>query len=269
MIEQEFKTQATDVQNLDGYFIFTYGDNSVLHFHLDNCPGWKFSIWWNEPKKEKRNGKSVFPDYVRGTFFAQYEEIIDKFKPSASNIVTDFAVNIENQDLLNYFDYKVEDIIKFISKEPALAFCRDYKFWDYSIEYHSREEAEEEFEKYKIYHEKEIRIKKECDEKILNYVRENILPLFNDSEIVDHGECWFPRYEVYAKFETNTDLFPETGCYSWFSDDEDERKAQEKFREYRASLEKYAEDNDVCWWCRIHEELEVYKEGKKPFCEED
>lgn len=266
LIETNLGTKATDVKKLDEYFIFTSGENSVLHFHLDNCPGWKFGIWWDEPEKVKQGMKKVVSDYVRGTLFAQYEETIDKFKPSASQIASEFWFCSND----NYLYCAIENIIKFISSEPALAFCRDYHYWDYNTQYHSREEAEEEFEKYKIQHEKEVRINKECDEKILNYVRENILPLFKDSEIVDHGDCWAPRYEVYAKFESNTDLVSEPGCYSWFNnEDEDERKAQEKYQEYEASLKKYAEDNDVWWWCCIDEVLEIYKEGAKPLCEED
>ena len=40
-----------DVEYLDGYFIFGSGTNSVIHFHVKECPGWKFGIWWNLPEK--------------------------------------------------------------------------------------------------------------------------------------------------------------------------------------------------------------------------
>lgn len=36
-----------DISYLDGYFIFGMGTNSVVHFHVAECPGWKFGIWWD------------------------------------------------------------------------------------------------------------------------------------------------------------------------------------------------------------------------------
>ena len=59
-----------DIIYLDGYFIFGSGTNSIVHFHVNECPGWLFGIWWNEPDENER---------VEGQFFTQYEEARDKF----------------------------------------------------------------------------------------------------------------------------------------------------------------------------------------------
>ena len=46
-------------------------------------------------------------------------------------------------------DWGLEGDLKFIRDEPMLAFCRDYCSWNYNQEYHTREEAEQEYLHYK------------------------------------------------------------------------------------------------------------------------
>ena len=43
---KELPYSIEDIEYLDGYFIFGFGTNSVVHFHIKECPGWKFGIWW-------------------------------------------------------------------------------------------------------------------------------------------------------------------------------------------------------------------------------
>lgn len=54
---------------LDGYFLFSYGENSVFHFILKELPDIKFGVWSFDNKVE---------------MFAEYIPYIDKLKPSAS-----------------------------------------------------------------------------------------------------------------------------------------------------------------------------------------
>lgn len=65
------------VQFGDGYFIFEYGKDMVVWFYIDECPGWRFAIWWNVEDKNKFD------------FFTQFVKEIDKFKPSASTFVVE------------------------------------------------------------------------------------------------------------------------------------------------------------------------------------
>ena len=71
----------TDVEYLDGYFVFGFGTNTVVHFHIDECPGWLFAIWWDIPDDSEELANTI-----KGKFFTQYEETVDKFKPSRSEI---------------------------------------------------------------------------------------------------------------------------------------------------------------------------------------
>lgn len=209
----------TDIEYLDGYFVFGTGTNSVIHFHVDECPGWKFGIWWGAPED----------DNIKGAFFCQFEEIIDKFKPSASEIHKDFSMALVNtNDLIsNYWDtWYIRKILEYIKNEPYLAFCRDYCYYDYNETYLSREEAKEIYDKYRTQTDKENELTIKYNTKILKWVEENILPRFNDARIDDNGECWFPRYHVVAPLDKNSDVVNEAGVYSWFNDkitDEDKK----------------------------------------------
>jgi hypothetical protein len=90
------KLHVKDVTWLTGYFVFELGEDSVVHFHIKELKGWKFSVWFNEGFSE---------------LFWQYDKDIDKFKPSAS-----------------YFAHKIED-----DKLEGLAhlqITRDYEFYE-------------------------------------------------------------------------------------------------------------------------------------------
>lgn len=204
----------SDIEYLDGYFIFGYGTNSVVHFHVDECPGWKFGIWWNKQKDDK--------DVFTGEFFAQFEEEIDKFKPSRSEIGAKIQVNLGEHDMC--FAYGAGEQIRFIRDEPYLAFCRDYNGWDYNKEYHTREEAEAEYRKYREYRDNKDKYTAMMDEKILKYVADKVLPVFHNAEIIDNGPSWSPRYHIVAPFADNTDFVGEPGIYEWFGDEDKEGK---------------------------------------------
>jgi len=78
----------------NGYFIFDFGENSVTHFKLKECKGWKFGLWiryisqksideykekYSDTKDESKAGYHI-------EIFGQYINYIDKFKPSYSPI---------------------------------------------------------------------------------------------------------------------------------------------------------------------------------------
>ena len=202
----------TDIEYLDGYFVFGTGTNSIIHFHVNECPGWRFGIWWNAPETHAEVGIKV-----GGEFFAQFEETIDKFKPSASTIKKEFVIN----EPKNLWDtWSIRKILEYIKNEPYLAFCRDYCCYEYNETYLSREEAEEIYNKYRTQTDKENELTTQYNTKILKWVEENILPRFNDARIDDNGEYWFPRYDVVAPLDKNSEAVNEAGVYSWFINDE-------------------------------------------------
>lgn len=99
-----------DVQYGNGYFVFEHGRDMVVHFHVKECKGWKFGIWWNV------DGEKAFD------FFTQYERDIDKFKPSASTLVKE-TIPLEDWDL----KYLVE-MCRFIKKHPYRAWALDQSY---------------------------------------------------------------------------------------------------------------------------------------------
>jgi len=64
-INKEYK--VSEFYTLDEYFMYDHGKDAILHFEIEGLSGIKFGVWLN--------GKPVI--------FAEFKELIDKFKPSA------------------------------------------------------------------------------------------------------------------------------------------------------------------------------------------
>ena len=251
MINEEYTLKDSpvhfnDIQFLDGHFIFGSGTNTVVHFRIDECPGWLFGIWWTIPDGSNSNQK-----YISGEFFAQYEETVDKFKPSRSAICSTITL-IPDGDCQNYSCYTAAKMISFIRDEPYLAFCRDYCDWNYNEEYHTRDEAKAVYDKYRVRKDNKVKYTKEFDDKILAFVKDKILPLFTDAKIRDLGENWSPRYEVVAPLKKNKDVVKKYGSYCWFDDDDEEgKKTMEEFNALKEECYAIANEYDFCWFSPI------------------
>lgn len=194
---KEIGFHATDIEYLDGYFIFGHGTNSIVHFHIKECPGWKFGIWWDSPDLDPASATAL-----TGEWFAQYEEIIDKFKPSNSTISTSIYVS-DQADA----DWKMQNQLRFIRDEPALAFCRDYLMLDYNEVYYSREEAEAEFEKWRRSKSLTAELTKQYTDLCLKLFTDRLKQMLSPGDelyLCDHGDAWSPRYEflIYAPNDT-------------------------------------------------------------------
>lgn len=251
MVNEEYALKDSPVhfngiQFLDGYFIFGFGTNSVIHFRIDECPGWLFGIWWTIPDESNQKQK-----YISGELFAQYEENIDKFKPSYSSLCSTIT-SIPDGDRQSCSCYAAAKMISFIRDEPYLAFCRDYCNWNYNEKYHTRDEAKEVYGKYRIWRDNEVKYTKECDSKILVFVKDKILPLFTDAKIRDLGENWSPRYEVVAPLEKNKDVVKKCGSYDWFdADDEEGKKTMEEFNALQEECYEIANKYEFSWFSPI------------------
>lgn len=249
-----------DINYLDGYFLFGFGSNSVVHFHIKECPGWIFAIWWDKP--EDKNATTI-----TGKFFTQYEETLDKFKPSRSEFSSEIYVEM-NFEQLYEDDYGVScydamNIINFIMKEPYLAFCRDYRGWDYNQEYHTREEAEEEYRRYRTWKDNKIKWSNVYDQKILDLVKEKVMSLFNGAVIHDDGENTSPRYQLVAPFSKNKHLVEKPGCYEWF--DENDEYAKSIMDEYDSICEegeKCSDEYKYMWYSPVSRDIVIYDDAK-------
>ena len=265
--EYAMKDSTITFENIeygDGYFIFGFGTNSVIHFKIKECPGWKFGIWWKMP--EKRSNKK----YIGGTFFAQFEETIDKFKPTASSIRADIRTAVENNKMLGIDAqcdcWEAFEQINFIRKEPYLAFCRDYFGWDYNIEYHTRTEAKKAFTDYKKEQKNNIKYTKILNDKVLSFVREKISPLFENAEIKDRGESWYPRYQLVAPISGNEILISNCGPgdYDWLDyEDEEDIKLSEEYNNLLEDCNSIASAHEIYWTPPIHESIYLYEGDKQ------
>ena len=108
-----------DVQFSNGYFVFEYGEDSVVHFHIEGVKNWKFGMWIDTSID---NAVQVF---------AQNEMWIDKFKPSRSI----FSENIskkalkrvaQNKGDAKYNYIMVVEMIRHIKNNPHIATIQDY-----------------------------------------------------------------------------------------------------------------------------------------------
>lgn len=241
----------TEIEYLDGYFIFGSGTNSIVHFNVAECPGWKFGIWWNAPEQQP-DEKIV----VKGEWFAQFEETIDKFKPTRSEITAEIKITLANSgdklSPLPFSSYRVKRQLSFISNEPYLAFCRDYCFWDYNAEYHSREEAKEEYDNWRAYEDKRQKYIKLLDNKMLEMANRFMAPLFTGGCIADQGECVSPRYELRAPLKKNRRYASKRGCYSIVGESEAFQRAKEEYEKTYEECKAIAEEQDVFWFRTLY-----------------
>lgn len=213
LVFQELKNECgdlniTDVEYLDGYFIFGRGTNSVIHFHISETPGWKYGIWW-EPIEDENTGRP-YTDMIHCSIFAQYEEEIDKFKPSASMVCEEFTLDFKYPSTSRLWAFA--DDIKFIRDEPYLAFYREMHYTDFNKQYVSREEARTYYELHMMERKLEAEVKEANDKDILSTICEI---LKEDLEagicfIQDRSESWSPRYEIIVK---NISDEGANGCY--------------------------------------------------------
>ena len=84
-----------NLKKTNGYYLWDFGEDSVVHLEFDQIKNWKFGLWivYDE---------SV-PDKVNISFFGNKNRWIDKFKPSRSPISSELKLKIEDlEDIDNY-----------------------------------------------------------------------------------------------------------------------------------------------------------------------
>lgn len=245
---EEAPIHFTDVEYLDGYFLFGMGTNSVIHFHVAECPGWKFAIWWETPEDKDDD------DIITGQFFTQYEETIDKFKPSRSDMCIKIVMRLDVDEPYceDYVD--AANIINFIKNEPALAFCRDYWGWDYNAEYHTREEAQIEYDKYKAWLANKLKYTKILDDKVVAFVKDRVIPRFNGAFLRHYDEL-SPEYDLAAPLQENTDIVDEPGSYGWNGDDEESQQIEAEYRALIEECTKVSHEYKFCWFSPVCESI--------------
>jgi hypothetical protein len=259
-IREELEYTIEDVEYLDGYFIFGMGTNSVVHFHIKETPGWKYGIWWSPVSKQDSEDPEHPSSYETNrlycSIFTQYEEEIDKFKPSASTFVKEFTFYLDNTS--GYGMWEFVKSIKFIHEEPYLAFYREMTYTDFNHEHVTRAKAKSYFER----HFKQKRLAKETtafnDKELLKTIYTILKEDIDEGScfIHDRGDNWHPRYEIVMKNPFDV-LEVEDGCYGIFDILEEAyaTEAQKLWDETIKDCEKRADKADSYWYKCCHDSL--------------
>lgn len=138
--------KVRDVKDMCGYFIFAFGLGSVYHFHVKGLSNnWKYGMWINPLKPLfSTENNDCDPDKPFVQLFCQRKEMIDKFKPSKSDMLVELSYRDwqyamdGNMTQLEWFAKDVSRMVKFIHKHPILAYdgyCSDFFLSYHPIKY--------------------------------------------------------------------------------------------------------------------------------------
>ena len=257
----KYKFTATDIDyDYNEYYKDGYDPHKYIEFKIKELPAWKFGIWLGNPEFDSEINK--YNRYFKGYFFAQVERFISKFKPTRSPYCVEFYYTPTHT--VDYEDgtmeikgevssgYKIQDILKFMLEEPALAFCRDLCNWDYNTEYHTRAEAERKMKKIIEKADKCDANKKIMADRVLVFAKE--LVSNKDKYFKDHikdivltreEEYTIPSREIYLYYP-KTDV-PDSD-YSFDPKDDLTKEGYTFWKEWMKESKALAKKLDVCWW---------------------
>lgn len=236
-VEKDLNVHIIDLEYLDGYYIFGYGTNSVIHFRIKECKGWKFGIWWNYDEEEyfKYNGE----------LFAQYERAIDKFKPEDSELVENIKISdVENFEKDGAWTTMPIKMIKYIKEYPAFAFCRHWEGFNGKYDYMPYHKAKRELRLYNLSEDLGEFINNAITKMVIRYMKRNYLRyLPKGYELIDRGDCWSPRYEFAIPISAFKGELKEVGMYTFEEFDcipniEKKKEKEKKFYKLESKLNK-------------------------------
>ena len=127
-IIKDYGFRPYDIKYGNGYFICDRGEDSIIHFKIRGCRGWKFGIWVNSEYLNEENRKEEPDTYGDGykviSLFAQYEKDIDKFKPSASAFCVEYGAR-EWEKHSQYANpwYQIKEMIGMIKRHPFISYA--------------------------------------------------------------------------------------------------------------------------------------------------
>lgn len=124
---RSFGFRPYDIMYGNGYFIFDFGEDSVVHFRVSGVPKhFKFGMWVDAASVEKHeNDTDKRPEDRRkaARIFAQYDTCIDKFKPSRSDLCVEYDA-YDWDETLSYPNgfWELESMLGFMRTHPLLAY---------------------------------------------------------------------------------------------------------------------------------------------------
>lgn len=97
---REFGLEPIDVAVGNGYYLFDFGEDSVIHFKIKGIRKWKFAIWIQDSDDNTEYFLWIF---------GNKRDWIDKFKPSASPISSEKLCLPHEYTEENQYDYETPD----------------------------------------------------------------------------------------------------------------------------------------------------------------
>lgn len=224
-------------------------DDGLVNFYIKECKGWLFGLWLLT--KEDRETQEV-------QYFCQYEQDINKFKPSESNIYKKVIVytyednNNRVDTSIIYMDY-IMNSIELIHKHPLRAWYENYYGAMCDCQYVSGAKILSCWVQYKFNKAKSGFVVSLCDKLTIKFVKKYICPyirLCENDEFVfidDYGTSCSPRYEVCVK------TTGQTGAYAWFEDDESSQELENKWDKFTTKMKKLTRLFNVVWYPPFNE----------------
>ena len=211
------------------YFVFEGEEDSICHFHIKEIPGFRFGLWsisrYDKIEYQmKKNGLgNTWADSLEISplteiiFFTQYERDLDKFKPSRSGFVTGlyryaYDTSVPDSDEIKHIEKWRSDTLEAIlyymkhnhlrsiayvgaqtryiweDYRPTYKFLLSYlSGWFYHWRYR--------FEDYYKYKSTYLKAKSIARKNKTSYIF-----------IVDKGECWSPRLDMYIRRKPNVNF---------------------------------------------------------------
>lgn len=208
-----------DIEFSDGYFIFGHGTNSVVRFRIKEAEGWLAGIWWSAPSKEQT--KTYQGPVINCELFCQFEETIDKFKPSYSIFEKEFVWQLKEDNKNLDADFAADKVFRLMLTYPYLAWFRDVHHTNFNIEYISNEEAIAAYNVYRMEEKEKAEITEINDREIYDCVKYIFQKLIDDGDafIDDSGANISPRYKVVIRnliLDDGKPLVNESGYYNMF-----------------------------------------------------
>lgn len=119
---------ATNLKSLYSYFLFCFYPNSVYHFNVKGLSNkWKFGMWISNPAPYLNN-EEEYKDEACVELFCQHTDVMDKFKPSRSDLIVSMSYNnldnlLSGHDIEGIvFAREVKKMVQFIKYHPLMAY---------------------------------------------------------------------------------------------------------------------------------------------------
>lgn len=121
-LSSKFNLTSKNLIKTNGYYLWDFGDDSVIHIEFNQIKNWIFGLWivYDENVSDK----------ISISFFGDKKNWIDKFKPTTSSISHEVTLNIDDiKDIDNY----TWDLFYPIEKELN-GLIKRRLFWEFFID---------------------------------------------------------------------------------------------------------------------------------------